>query len=169
MGNPKAFLTIPRQEAEYRPVHDRITDFGEVEQTLNTSERKLQASRCMNCGVPFCHAYGCPLGNMIPDVHQAVLEGRMRDAYKIFNKTSPFPEFTSRVCPALCESACCANLASGAVTIKQIEFAVIENAFEMGYVSENPPAFRSGSRVAVVGSGPAGLAAAKLLGRVWPP
>ena len=159
-----SFIDIKRREAQYR--ENRVRDFRDVEVRPSLEEVKIQASRCMNCGVPFCHAYGCPLGNMIPDVHQAVLEGRMRDAYKIFNKTSPFPEFTSRVCPALCESACCANLASGAVTIKQIEFAVIENAFEMGYVSENPPAFRSGSRVAVVGSGPSGLAIADALNKM---
>lgn len=159
-----SFIDIKRREPQYR--ENRTGDFRDVEVRPSLDEIRAQVSRCMNCGVPFCHAYGCPLGNMIPDANQAVLEGRMKDAYKIFSRTSPFPEFTSRVCPALCESACCANLASGAVTIKQIEYAVIENAFEMGYVNENPPAFKSGSRVAVIGSGPAGLALADALNKM---
>ena len=103
MGNPKAFLNIPRQEAGYRPIHERISDFGEVEQTLNSSERKLQASRCMDCGVPFCH-WACPLGNRPPEFQDALSNGKWREAYEILTRTNDFPEFTGRVCPALCET-----------------------------------------------------------------
>ncbi len=110
MGNPKAFLTIPRQEAGYRPVHDRINDFGEVEQTLNTSERKQQASRCMDCGVPFCH-WACPLGNRPPEFQDALYKGKWEEAYEILSQTNDFPEFTGRICPALCEKSCVLKLA----------------------------------------------------------
>ena len=109
MGNPKAFLTIPRQEAGYRPIHDRINDFSEVEQTLNTGERKLQASRCMDCGVPFCH-WACPLGNRPPEFQDALWKGDWRKAYEILTRTNDFPEFTGRVCPALCEQSCVLKL-----------------------------------------------------------
>ena len=108
MGNPKAFLEIGRQEAGYRPVHDRIHDFGEVEQTLSTRERKLQASRCMDCGVPFCH-WACPLGNKAPEWNDALYKGDWELAYRLLNSTNPFPEFTGRICPALCEKACVLN------------------------------------------------------------
>lgn len=164
MGNPKAFLTIPRQEAGYRPVHDRITDFGEVEQTLNTSERKLQASRCMDCGVPFCH-WACPLGNRQPEFQDALYKGKWRQAYEILSQTNDFPEFTGRVCPALCEKSCVLNLAIDApVTIRENEAAIVEAAFREGYVV--PQEYdRNGKRVAVIGSGPAGLAAANQLNK----
>ena len=108
MGNPKAFLEIHRQEAGYRPIHDRIRDFGEVEQTLNTRERKLQASRCMDCGVPFCH-WACPLGNKPPEWNDALYHGEWEKAYRLLSATNPFPEFTGRICPALCEKACVLN------------------------------------------------------------
>ena len=129
MGNPKAFLTIPRQEAGYRPVHDRINDFGEVEQTLNTSERKQQASRCMDCGVPFCH-WACPLGNRPPEFQDALYKGKWEEAYEILSQTNDFPEFTGRICPALCEKSCVLKLAIDApVTIREDEAAIIEAAF----------------------------------------
>ena len=108
MGNPKAFLEIHRQEAGYRPIHDRIHDFGEVEQTLNTRERKLQASRCMDCGVPFCH-WACPLENKAPEWNDALYKGDWELAYRLLSTTNPFPEFTGRICPALCEKACVLN------------------------------------------------------------
>ena len=132
MGNPKAFLTIPRQEAGYRPVHDRINDFGEVEQTLNTSERKQQASRCMDCGVPFCH-WACPLGNRPPEFQDALYKGKWEEAYEILSQTNDFPEFTGRICPALCEKSCVLKLAIDApVTIREDEAAIIEAAFREG-------------------------------------
>lgn len=162
MGNPKAFLTIPRQEAGYRPVHDRIADFGEVEQTLNVSDRRLQASRCMDCGVPFCH-WACPLGNRPPEFQDAVFRGRWKEAYEILSQTNDFPEFTGRICPALCEKSCVLKLSMDApVTIREDECAVIETAFQEGYVQPHQYE-RNGKKVAVIGSGPTGLAAANQL------
>lgn len=162
MGNPKAFLTIHRKEAGYRPIHDRIHDFGEVEQTLNTKDRQEQASRCMDCGVPFCH-WACPLGNKNPEWNDALYKGDWETAYKILKKTNDFPEFTGRVCPALCEKACVLYLSAGeAVTNRENEAAITERAFLEGYVTiENPE--RNGMKVAIIGSGPSGLAAANQL------
>lgn len=162
MGNPKAFLTIPRQDAGYRPIHERIADFGEVEQTLNTSDRRLQASRCMDCGVPFCH-WACPLGNRPPEFQDAIYKGEWKMAYEILTATNDFPEFTGRICPALCEKSCVLKLSMNApVTIREDECSVIEAAFREGYVQ--PRKFeRNGKKVAVIGSGPAGLAAANQL------
>lgn len=165
MGNPKAFLTVPRKEAGYRPVHDRIHDFGEVEQTLNTRDRQEQASRCMDCGVPFCH-WACPLGNKAPEWNDALYRGEWETAYKLLRKTNPFPEFTGRVCPALCEKACVLYLTAGeAVTNRENECAITERAYLEGYVTIDSPK-RNGMQVAVVGSGPAGLAAAYRLNRM---
>lgn len=162
MGNPKAFLTVPRQEAGYRPIHDRIRDFSEVEQTLNTSERKLQASRCMDCGVPFCH-WACPIGNRPPEFQDAMYKGKWKEAYEILSETNDFPEFTGRICPALCEKSCVLKLSMDApVTIREDEAAVIEAAFREGYVKPRQYK-RNGKSVAVIGSGPAGLAAANQL------
>lgn len=162
MGNPKAFLTVPRQDAGYRPIHERIADFGEVEQTLNTSDRRLQASRCMDCGVPFCH-WACPLGNRPPEFQDAIYKGEWKMAYEILTATNDFPEFTGRICPALCEKSCVLKLSMNApVTIREDECSVIEAAFREGYVQ--PREFeRNGKKVAVIGSGPAGLAAANQL------
>ena len=162
MGNPKAFLTVPRKEAGYRPIHDRIHDFGEVEQTLNTRDRQEQASRCMDCGVPFCH-WACPLGNKDPEWNDALYRSEWETAYKLLKKTNPFPEFTGRICPALCEKACVLYHTTGeAVTNRENECAIAERAFQEGYVTIEHPK-RNGLRVAVVGSGPAGLAAANAL------
>jgi glutamate synthases, NADH/NADPH, small subunit len=162
MGNPKAFLTVPRKEAGYRPVHDRIADFGEVEQTLNTRDRQEQASRCMDCGVPFCH-WACPLGNRDPEWNDALYRGEWETAYKLLKKTNDFPEFTGRVCPALCEKACVLYLTIGeAVTNRENEAAIAERAYLEGYVTIEHPV-RNGKKVAVIGSGPSGLAAANQL------
>jgi len=165
MGNPKAFLNIHRQEAGYRPVHDRIHDFGEVEQTLNTSERKLQASRCMDCGVPFCH-WACPLGNKPPEWNDALYRGEWELAYHLLEVTNPFPEFTGRICPALCEKACVLNLVEHEPTTnREDECAITEAAFREGYVKVRVPE-RNGKRVAIIGAGPAGLAAANDLNQM---
>ncbi len=165
MGNPKAFLTIGRKEAGYRPVNDRIHDFGEVEQTLNTNDRRLQASRCMDCGVPFCH-WACPLGNKPPEWNDAVSRGDWELAYRLLNATDDFPEFTGRVCPALCEKACVLNLMEHEPTTnREDEAAVTEHAFEENYVKVNVPT-RNGKSVAVIGSGPAGLVAANQLNQM---
>jgi len=162
MGNPRAFLTVPRKEAGYRPVHDRIHDFGEVEQTLNTRDRQEQASRCMDCGVPFCH-WACPLGNKDPEWNDALYRGEWETAYRLLKKTNPFPEFTGRVCPALCEKACVLYLTTGeAVTNRENECAIAERAYSEGYVTIEHPK-RNGRKVAVIGAGPAGLAAANQL------
>ena len=162
MGNPKAFLTVPRKEAGYRPVHDRIHDFGEVEQTLNTKDRQEQASRCMDCGVPFCH-WACPLGNKDPEWNDALYHGEWEKAYKLLKKTNDFPEFTGRVCPALCEKSCVLNLTTGEpVTNRENEAAIAERAFLDGYVTIEHPV-RNGKKVAVIGAGPSGLAAANQL------
>ena len=162
MGNPKAFLTVPRKEAGYRPIHDRIHDFGEVEQTLNTRDRQEQASRCMDCGVPFCH-WACPLGNKDPEWNDALYHGEWETAYKLLKKTNPFPEFTGRICPALCEKACVLYHTTGeAVTNRENEAAIAERAFLEGYVTIEHPK-RNGKKVAVIGSGPAGLTAANAL------
>ena len=164
MGNLKAFLTIPRQEAGYRSVHDRVNDYSEVEQTLNAGERKLQASRCMDCGVPFCH-WACPLGNRSPEFQDALYKGKWKEAYQILVRTNDFPEFTGRICPALCEKSCVLKLSMEApVTIRENEKAIIEAAFREGYIS--PCNYqRNGKKVAVIGSGPAGLTVANQLNR----
>ena len=163
MGNPKAFLEIHRQEAGYRPIHDRIHDFGEVEQTLSTRERKLQASRCMDCGVPFCH-WACPLGNKAPEWNDALYKGDWELAYRLLTSTNPFPEFTGRICPALCEKACVLNRFNHEPTTnREDECAIIEAAFREGYIQPHTGIERNGKRVAVIGAGPAGLAAANAL------
>ncbi|MBQ3993023.1 MAG: NAD(P)-binding protein, partial [Bacteroidaceae bacterium] len=166
MGNTKAFLEIHRQEAGYRPIHDRIHDFGEVEQTLNTRERKLQASRCMDCGVPFCH-WACPLGNKAPEWNAALSRGDWELAYRLLNSTNPFPEFTGRVCPALCEKACVLNRFNHEPTTnRENEAAITEMAFREGFAVPRTDIVRRNVRVAVVGAGPAGLAAAGALNRM---
>ena len=165
MGNPKAFLEIQRQEAGYRPVHDRIHDFGEVEQTLSTRERKLQASRCMDCGVPFCH-WACPLGNKAPEWNDALYKGEWELAFRLLSDTNPFPEFTGRICPALCEKACVLNRFNHEPTTnREDECAIIEAAFREGYIQPRIPV-RNGKKVAVAGAGPAGLAAADVLNQM---
>ena len=158
MGNPRAFLTVPRQEAGHRPIHERIADFSEVEQTLNDSSRQQQASRCMDCGVPFCH-WACPLGNKQPEWQDAVYKGKWELAYKLLSATNDFPEFTGRICPALCEKSCALNLCIDApVTIRENECSIIEHAFREGYIQ--PKTYeRNGRKVAIIGAGPAGLSA----------
>lgn len=164
MGDSKAFLTIHRQEAGYRPVHERITDYGEVEQTLNTHDRKLQASRCMDCGVPFCH-WACPLGNKQPEWQDALYKGKWKEAYEILAATCDFPEFTGRICPALCEKSCVLKLSCDEpVTIRENEAAIVEAAFREEYITPVIPV-RNGKRVAIIGAGPAGLVAANQLNR----
>jgi glutamate synthase (NADPH/NADH) small chain len=164
VGNAKAFLTINRKEAGYRPVVDRISDFGEVEQTLNTEDRILQASRCMECGVPFCH-WVCPLGNIIPEWQDLLYKAKWLEAYTLLTSTNNFPEFTGRICPALCEKSCVLNLENQPLTVRENEAAIAEHAFLEGYVRPKPPKTRTGKKVAIVGSGPAGLAAADTLNR----
>ena len=162
MGNPKAFFTINRREAGYRPLQERIHDFAEVERVLSTEERRLQASRCMDCGVPFCH-WACPVGNRQSEWQDLAWRGRWKEAYEVLTQTCDFPEFTGRVCPALCEKSCVLKQFGQPVTIRENEVAIAEMAFAEGYVVPRIPKHRSGKKVAVIGSGPAGLAAANRL------
>ncbi|MBP7506611.1 MAG: glutamate synthase subunit beta [Prolixibacteraceae bacterium] len=164
MGNPKAFLTIQRKEAGYRPVMERISDYGEVEQVLNTEDRILQASRCMDCGVPFCH-WACPLGNKNPEWQDLIYKGKWKEAIDSLHSTNNFPEFTGRVCPAPCEKSCVLALDGTSVTIRENEAATIEHAFAEGYIKPRIPEKRTGKKIAVIGSGPAGLACADQLNK----
>ena len=155
-------MEVARQEAGYRPIHDRVHDFGEVEQTLNSKDRRLQASRCMDCGVPFCH-WACPLGNKAPEWNDALYKGDWELAYRLLSSTNPFPEFTGRVCPALCEKACVLNRFNHEPTTnRENEAAITETAFREGFVPVRTPS-RNGKKVAVIGAGPAGLGAAEAL------
>ncbi|MBP7902204.1 MAG: glutamate synthase subunit beta [Spirochaetes bacterium] len=164
MGDPTGFLKVNRKVAGYRPVEQRINDYSEVELQLSENERKLQASRCMDCGVPFCH-WACPVSNIMPEWQDKVFKGEWKEAWEMLQETNNFPEFTGRVCPALCEASCVLALNDEAVTIRQNELAVIEKAFALGLVKANPPKKRSGKKVAVIGGGPAGLAAADQLNK----
>jgi glutamate synthase (NADPH/NADH) small chain len=164
MGNPKAFMTIPRKEAGYRLISERIHDHGEVEQILNREDRKLQASRCMDCGIPFCH-WACPLGNKMPEWQEYISRGDWKRGVEILHETNNFPEFTGRVCPAPCEKSCVLSLHDAPVTIRENEASVTEFAFMEGMIKPLPPKRRTGKRVAVIGSGPSGLAVAQQLNR----
>jgi glutamate synthase (NADPH/NADH) small chain len=162
MGNPQGFLEFQRVTPERRPVKERIHDWKEVYQDFPEDQLKVQASRCMDCGIPFCNQ-GCPLGNIIPDWNDLVYRGRWSEAIKRLHATNNFPEFTGRVCPAPCEGSCVLGINAEPVTIKQVELTIIEEAFREGWVQASPPKIRTGKKVAVVGSGPAGLAAAAQL------
>jgi glutamate synthase (NADPH/NADH) small chain len=164
VGDPRGFLKIKRKVSGYRPVEERINDYSEVEIRLSDDERRLQASRCMDCGVPFCH-WACPVSNIMPEWQDRLFRGDWEGAWAILEDTNPFPEFTGRVCPALCEASCVLGANDEPVTIRQNELAVIEKAFESGLVRPKPPARRNGKKVAVVGAGPAGLSAAYYLNR----
>jgi glutamate synthase (NADPH/NADH) small chain len=164
MGNPKGFMMIQRKTAGYRPLNERVYDFGEVEQTLNEEDRRGQAARCMDCGVPFCQ-WGCPVMNNMPEWQDAIYKGDWKSAIDLLHVTNNFPEFTGRICPAPCENACTLNIQGAPVTIRENEAAAAEKGFEMGFIVPQPPAYRTGLKVAVVGSGPAGLACADLLNK----
>jgi glutamate synthase (NADPH/NADH) small chain len=164
MGNPKGFITIQRKTAGYRPLNERVYDFGEVEQTLNEEDRRAQAARCMDCGVPFCQ-WGCPVMNNMPEWQDAIYKGDWKNAIDLLHVTNNFPEFTGRICPAPCENACTLNIQGQPVTIRENEAAAAEKGFELGIIVPRPPAKRTGLKVAVVGSGPSGLACADLLNK----
>ena len=167
MANPKAFMEIERRDAEYRPVEERLKDFNEVEEYLFKTPEAVseQAERCMDCGIPFCHGVGCPLCNVIPEFNELVSKGHYEEATRILLSTNEFPEFTGRICPALCEASCTAGLNDAPVTIREIELAIAEEGFKRGYMKLGVPAERTGRKVAVVGSGPSGLAMAAKLNR----
>jgi glutamate synthase (NADPH/NADH) small chain len=164
MGDITGFLKVKRKEAGNRPVNERICDYSEVEQILNSEDRMLQASRCMDCGIPFCH-WSCPVDNLIPEWNELLYRGDWKGAYDRLYATNNFPEFTGRICPASCEHACVLNIEKEPVTIRENEVAIAEKAFAEGYIKPSPPAKRSGKTVAVIGSGPAGLAAADILNK----
>ncbi len=164
MGKPTGFVEIQRQDHAYEPVSDRIRHFDEFVLPLDDKDVRRQGARCMDCGIPFCHT-GCPIHNIIPDWNDLVFRDRWREALEVLHSTNNFPEFTGRVCPAPCEAACTLNLTDEPVTIKTIECAIIDKGWEEGWVHPQVPKHRSGKRVAVVGSGPAGLACAQQLAR----
>jgi glutamate synthase (NADPH/NADH) small chain len=164
VGKTTGFLEIQRKKWPTRPVTERLRDWREVYLPYPEAELQQQGARCMDCGVPFCHQ-GCPLGNLIPDWNDLVYRDRWRDAIERLHATNNFPEFTGRLCPAPCEGACVLGINDDPVTIKAVEVSIIEHAFERGWVAAEAPAVRTGKKVAVVGSGPAGLAAAEQLNR----
>jgi glutamate synthase (NADPH) small chain len=164
MGKVTGFLEYERETAERRPVIERVNDWFEIYRPFPEEQARTQGARCMDCGVPFCHN-GCPLNNVIPDWNDFVYQGRWRDALRRLHSTNNFPEFTGRICPAPCETACVLGINAPAVSIRQIEKSVAERGFEEGFIKPQLPATRTGRRVAVVGSGPAGLAAAQQLAR----
>ncbi len=164
MGKITGFLEFERETPHKRPIAERLKDWREFELKMPEAELRKQGARCMDCGIPFCHK-GCPLGNIIPDWNDLVYRGRWREAIERLHSTNNFPEFTGRICPAPCEEACVLNINDDPVTIKLIEKSIIDHAFAEGWVAPQPPARRTGKRVAVVGSGPAGLACAQQLAR----
>ena len=164
MADINGFLKIKRKEAGNRPLNERIYDRSEVEQVLNSEDRMLQASRCMDCGIPFCH-WSCPVDNLIPEWNDLLYKGDWKAAYMRLAATNNFPEFTGRICPASCEHACVLNINMEPVTIRENEVAIVEKAFSEGYIKPEPPKIRTGKKVAVIGSGPAGMAAADLLNK----
>jgi glutamate synthase (NADPH) small chain len=164
MGDPKGFLKATRELPQSRPPQERINDYQEIYLPFPLKKTVEQASRCMDCGIPFCHN-GCPLGNIIPEFNDAVYREDWLQAYEILTSTNNFPEFTGRICPAPCETACVLGINQPAVAIEHIEKTIIEQAFERGLIKPNPPSLRTGKKVAVIGSGPAGLAAAAQLNK----
>src|SRR5438046_3313385 len=164
MGKPTGFIEIKRKKQPSRPAAERVHDWHEVYLPYAEGVLEGQAARCMDCGIPFCHQ-GCPLGNLIPDWNDLVYRDRWREAIDRLHATNNFPEFTGRLCPAPCEGSCVLGINDDPVTIKQVEVGIIEHAFDDGWVATDAPAIRTGKKVAVVGSGPAGLAAAEQLNR----
>ena len=173
MGKPTGFMDYKREVSKDVKPKDRIKNFNEFHEHLPREKQQLQGARCMDCGVPFCQAgmnicgmtSGCPLHNLVPEWNDLVYTGNWQQAYNRLKKTNSFPEFTSRVCPALCEAACTCNLIGDPVATKENEYAIIENAYEKGYADPKPPKVRTGKTVAVVGSGPSGLAVADQLNK----
>lgn len=166
INKTRGFMLYKRQNEPYRAPRKRVKDWNEVSQRLSESELKVQTARCMDCGVPFCQSdAGCPISNIIPKWNDLVFKGQWKDAYHRLMMTNSMPEFTGRVCPAPCEGACVLGINETPVGIKSIECAIIDKAFEMGWVVPNPPKHRTGKKVAIIGSGPAGLAAADALNR----
>ena len=164
MGKVTGFMEYERLEEGYAPVAERVKNYSEFVITLNAGDAKVQSARCMDCGTPFCNS-GCPVNNIIPDFNDLVYRGDWQNAITVLHSTNNFPEFTGRICPAPCEAACTLNVNDDAVGIKSIEHAIIDRAWAEGWVTPQPPAAKTGKTVAIVGSGPAGLAAAQQLAR----
>ncbi len=164
MGKVTGFLEYTRELPQRRPVDERVKDYFEIYQPFPEEKVQVQGARCMDCGVPFCHT-GCPVNNIIPDWNDMAFRGQWQKAVRTLHSTNNFPEFTGRICPAPCEAACVLGISEPPVAIKLVEKTVIEHAFEQGWIRPEPPPLRSGKRVAVVGSGPSGLAAAQQLNR----
>lgn len=164
MGKITGFMEFDRKVEGYAPVEERIKNYKEFTEPLKENELKNQGARCMDCGIPFCHS-GCPLGNLIPDFNDAVYQGKWQKAAKILHSTNNFPEFTGRLCPAPCEEACVLGINEDPVSIENIEKNIVETAFKNGWIQPEPPSKRTGKKVAVIGSGPAGLATAQQLNR----
>jgi glutamate synthase (NADPH) small chain len=165
MGKVTGFMEIARQDPKNLPAQERIHFYKEFQLPLSDADISKQGARCMDCGIPFCHS-GCPVNNIIPDWNDLVYRGNWREALDVLHSTNNFPEFTGRICPAPCEAACTLNINSDAVTIKNIEHAIIDKGWENGWVTPQIPTHKSGKKVAVIGSGPAGMAAAQQLARV---
>ena len=163
MGKETGFIEYPRVKVKYESINERITHYNEFTTVLPEEELKKQGARCMDCGIPFCHSLGCPLGNLIPEWNDLVYKGRWKEAWERLELTSSFPEITGRICPAPCETSCTLSINTSPVTIKQIELQIMERAFREGWVKPEPPVSESGKSVAIIGSGPAGLTAAKKL------
>ena len=167
MGDPRGFMTVGRETVPYRDPQERLKDFRDILDIVPEAHLKSQGSRCMDCGVPFCQSEtGCPIDNLIPEWNDLVYRGYWREALDRLHKTNNFPEFTGRVCPAPCEGACVLGITDPAVTIKNIENAIVDRGFEEGWIVPEPPNSRTGKKIAVIGSGPAGLAAAAQLNKV---
>ena len=171
MGKPTGFMDYNREDAEAFSVKERIQNYNEFHTPLSKKDQEKQGARCMECGVPFCQAgmqignafSGCPLNNLIPEWNDLIFKGCWEQAYNRLKITNNFPEFTSRVCPALCEKACTCGANGDAVTVRANEYGIIENAYEQGLAEANPPKVRTGKKIAIIGSGPSGLAAADQL------
>jgi len=166
MGEVKGFIKYKRQDVGYRQVEQRIQDFNELDLPLTPDEIRQQAARCMDCGIPFCHGVGCPLNNVIPDINDLIYKGQWKQACQMLHATNNFPEITGRVCPAPCESACTLSINDEPVLIRHIELQIVERGFERGWIIPMPAPEKTGKRIAIIGSGPAGLAAAQQLARV---
>jgi NAD(P)H-dependent glutamate synthase small subunit len=165
MGELRGFLKYNRQNVGHRPIAERIKDFAEIDLPLTPDDLRQQAARCMNCGIPFCHGAGCPVDNLIPDFNDLVYHHRWEQACRVLHSTNNFPEFTGRVCPAPCEAACTLAVNDDPVLIRHIELQIVERGFKEGWIRPQPAVTKSGKRVAVIGSGPTGLAAAQQLAR----
>ena len=164
MGKATGFIEFEREVPTRRPVAERVNDWKEIYQPFSIAKVQTQGARCMDCGVPFCHN-GCPLNNIIPDWNDLAYRDRWKDAIRVLHSTNNFPEFTGRICPAPCESACVLGINEPAVTIKNIERTIVDHAWEQGWIVPEPPQVRTGKKVAVIGSGPAGMAASQQLNR----